>query len=80
MITLHKNQNSTNLNSKDTNPYAIIEPLSNVPVSGVNKYAKSTNFPSNHTRTVYVACKLPERKIITGSDDGSINMFDMTTL
>lgn len=28
---------------------------------------------------MYVVCKLPDRKIITGSDDGSINMFDMTT-
>jgi WD40 repeat protein len=23
--------------------------------------------------------KLPDRKILTGSDDGAVNMFDMTT-
>ena len=57
----------------------MIDQLSTVPVSGVKKYAKSANFSSHHNRTVYVVCKLPERKIITGSDDGSINMFDMTT-
>jgi WD40 repeat protein len=28
---------------------------------------------------VYVVLKLPERKLITGSDDGAVNMFDMTT-
>lgn len=61
------------------NPNAMIDTLSNVDVQGVKKYAKSANFTSNHTRTVYVVCKLPERKILTGSDDGSINMFDMTT-
>lgn len=26
-----------------------------------------------------MVCKLPDRKMITGSDDGSINMFDMAT-
>jgi WD40 repeat protein len=26
-----------------------------------------------------VICKLQDRKIITGSDDGSLNLFDMTT-
>lgn len=57
----------------------MLDNLSTVPVSGVKKYAKSASFPSNHSRTVYVALKLPERKIITGSDDGSLNMFDMTT-
>ena len=30
-------------------------------------------------RTVYVICRLPDKKLITGSDDGSINLFDMTT-
>lgn len=78
MITLHKNS-TIGITPKDINPHAIIDPLSTVPVSGVKKYAKSANFGSNHTRTVYVACKLPERKIITGSDDGTVNMFDMTT-
>ena len=57
----------------------MIDQLSTVPISGVKKYAKSANFSSHHNRTVYVVCKLPDRKIITGSDDGSINMFDMTT-
>jgi hypothetical protein len=65
--------------SKDLNPHALIDSLSNVTPSGVKKYAKSASFPSNHSRTVYVVNKLPERKIITGSDDGSVNMFDMTT-
>ncbi len=46
---------------------------------GVKKIAKSAAFPSNHARTVYVICKLPDRKIISGSDDGAINLFDMTT-
>lgn len=57
----------------------MIDNLSTVPVSGVKKYAKSASFPSNHSRTVYVVLKLPDRKIMTGSDDGSLNMFDMTT-
>jgi WD40 repeat protein len=78
LITLHK---PTNLipSTKELNPNAMMDELSTVPTSGVKKYAKSASFPSNHSRTVYVMCKLPERKIITGSDDGSINMFDMTT-
>jgi hypothetical protein len=46
---------------------------------GVKKIAKSASFPSNHARTIYVICKLPDRKVITGSDDGAINLFDMTT-
>jgi WD40 repeat protein len=45
----------------------------------VKKYAKSASFPSQHSRTVYVVCKLPEHRLLTGSDDGSLNMFDMTT-
>jgi WD40 repeat protein len=45
----------------------------------VKKIAKSASFPSNHARTVYVVCKLSDRKLITGSDDGAINLFDMTT-
>lgn len=65
--------------TKDMNPHAIVDNLSNVSVSAVKKYAKSASFPSNHSRTVYVICKLPDRKIITGSDDGSLNTFDMTT-
>lgn len=78
MISLHKNSNIVPT-TKDLNPNAIIDTLSTVPVSGVKKYAKSASFPSNHSRTVYVICKLPDKKIITGSDDGSLNMFDMTT-
>jgi WD40 repeat protein len=57
----------------------MLDTLSTVPPSGVKKYAKSASFPSHHSRTVYTVCKLPDRKIITGSDDGSLNMFDMTT-
>lgn len=48
-------------------------------MTSVKKIAKSASFPSNHARTIYVICKLPDRKIITGSDDGAINLFDMTT-
>lgn len=78
LITLHKSSNVA-FSQKDMNPNAMIDPLSTVPVSGVKKYAKSASFSSNHSRTVYIVNKLPERKIVTGSDDGSINMFDMTT-
>ncbi len=78
LITLHKTSNSI-LNQKDTNPNAILEVLANVPLTNAKKIAKSASFPSGHSRTVYVVCKLPDRKIITGSDDGSINLFDLTT-
>ena len=50
-----------------------------MPIQSVKKIAKSASFPSNHSRTVYVSCRLPDRKLITGSDDGSVNLFDMTT-
>ena len=60
--------------------------LANIPINGTKKIAKSASFSSvhpsltqNHTRTVYTALRLPERKIVTGSDDGAVNMFDMTT-
>lgn len=61
------------------NPNAILEPLINLPLNGVKKVAKSASFPSNHGRTIYVVCRLPDRKVITGSDDGAINIFDLTT-
>lgn len=57
----------------------MIDTLSNIPITGLKKIAKSASFSSNHTRTVYVSIKLPDRKIVTGSDDGAVNMFDMTT-
>jgi WD40 repeat protein len=75
---LHKTSNIVPT-TKDLNPNAMLDTLSTVPPSGVKKYAKSASFPSHHSRTVYTVCKLPDRKIITGSDDGSLNMFDMTT-
>ena len=79
LITLHKTSTNLATSTKDLNPNAMLDHLSTVSVSGVKKYAKSASFSSNHSRTVYTVCKLPDRKIITGSDDGSINMFDMTT-
>jgi hypothetical protein len=57
----------------------MLETLVNLPMPGVKKIAKSASFSSNHARTIYVICKLPDRKLITGSDDGAINLFDMTT-
>lgn len=76
---MHKSSSSNALNQKDTNPNAMLETLVNLPMPSVKKIAKSASFPSNHARTVYVVCKLPDRKLITGSDDGAINLFDMTT-
>ena len=64
----------------------MVEQLPTIPPSALKKIAKSASFASvrarsiqNHSRTVYVSLRLPERKIITGSDDGAVNMFDMTT-
>lgn len=78
LITLHKTSTSF-LTQKDSNPNAMLEVLANVPLTNAKKIAKSASFSSGHSRTVYVVCKLPDRKIITGSDDGSINLFDLTT-
>jgi glucose-6-phosphate dehydrogenase assembly protein OpcA len=58
LITFHKTSNIV-ATTKDMNPNAMIDPLSTVPVTGVKKYAKSASFPANHSRTVYVTCKLP---------------------
>lgn len=79
LITLHKSSSNNILTPKDSNPNAMLETLINLPIQGVKKIAKSASFPSNHARTVYVVCKLSDRKLITGSDDGAINLFDMTT-
>jgi hypothetical protein len=79
LIALRKSTSGSILNQKDLNSNAILDPLANIPLQSIKKIAKSASFPSNHARTIYVSCRLPDRKLITGSDDGAVNIFDMTT-
>ncbi|XP_051912623.1 uncharacterized protein LOC127594926 [Hippocampus zosterae] len=63
---------------EEVNPNAIVEKVPALPITNIRKMALSSKFPTGHSRTVFTLVKVKDR-VVTGSDDGSIRIFDAVT-